>query len=58
VSAGERGVVGSTYRNLERRRIIVEQMVRTRRHRNLTHNLDLVRGCDRIIEVVDGRIQP
>ena len=24
----------------------------------VTHNLDLARRCDRIIEVVDGRIQP
>jgi hypothetical protein len=24
----------------------------------VTHNLELARRCDRIIEVVDGRIQP
>jgi lipoprotein-releasing system ATP-binding protein len=24
----------------------------------VTHNLDLARRCDRIIEAVDGRIQP
>jgi lipoprotein-releasing system ATP-binding protein len=24
----------------------------------VTHHLDLARRCDRIIEVVDGRIQP